>query len=226
MSRLLIAYLSGIILLLVLGGCDVHEKEGAQPEEARKLPRSLSDTASSTGDTTSGNFRSPHTHSVPLGDVDGNNRPDTATVICPRVDDGMECEGGCITRISFSSPSIPALIDSMSIGGIVADAGDADGNGTDDILFLPDWPTSCWIGMTLYGLRDNEWKVLAGGSYYRCNEDPYNQDSLAQRIRHIEPGVFELMQDTLDEGEGGIVRAAVRFDLRSGLPATQTDHSD
>ena len=151
-----------------------------------------------------------HTHTIPIGDVNGDNRLDTATLYCPNASD----QSTYITRVHFSN-DIPNLIDSMSTGAIIARAGDVDGNGTDDLLFLPDWIGSCWIEMTAYGLREEQWEVFGGGLYYRCNNDPYNPDSLSQRIRIIEPGLFELLVDTLKET--GLSRTTVAFDIRSDI---------
>lgn len=146
---------------------------------------------------------------VRVGDLDGDRMPDTAWVDWP--DNDTDKGVWEITRIRFSA-DVPVLVDSSSIGGALAALADLDENGTDELVFLPDWPTSCWAGMRVYGLRGQAWKMLGGGSFYRCNDNAYSPDSLRRRVIKIRKGEFDLMQDIwTDDGE--MTRTAKRFTI-------------
>ena len=134
-----------------------------------------------------------------VGDLDGDSRADTAWLQRLTLRGNADILGN-MTRIHFSA-SVPDLVDSMSIGGVIANVEDLDGNGTDEVIFQPDWYTSCWIGITVYGLVENKWKVFGGGVRYRCNDSSHIAvaGDIQSRVRPVTRGVFDMISDSLGD---------------------------
>lgn len=202
--------LPAILLLLLFGAC---EKQGAgMNQKTMSVEDSNANNVSEGDDTLRIEKVLDGRYSV--ADVDGDRLIDTVQLHRLIFHSGSNVVGE-MTEMQFSAP-VPDLVDSTSTGGVAVGVGDLDGNGTEEIAFLRDWSTSCWIGLMVYGLEDNQWKAFGGGSYYRCNDGAYEPDSIAARVRKIRDGVFEVISDSLGDN---LVRTASQFSI--GISSTR-----
>ena len=96
------------------------------------------------------------------GDYDGDGKKDYAWVLAPQTDTsglGGCDDGRCECFIKFSDPKIPFIkIEQEAIGGALTNHGDINGDGADELGFLPDWFSSCWRDYYVYTLRDRKWR--------------------------------------------------------------------
>jgi hypothetical protein len=104
------------------------------------------------------------------GDFNGDGKPDKMWIIRPETTDDMNCKGECACKILFSDSKIPVLKIDQSIDGILQNAGDLNEDGKDEILFIPDWFTSCWKGANLFTLMDGKWIKAIESFSVHCNQ--------------------------------------------------------
>ena len=119
------------------------------------------------------------------GDFNGDSKQDLATVVPPPTDNFGNCEK-CIAKISFSNGIDTLTIPYEANGAIIFNAGDLDGNKTDELLVIPDWFNSCLGLQWVYTYRTNGWDTVASGQIYRCL--PRNT------IKRIKNGQFQMTQ--------------------------------
>ena len=74
----------------------------------------------------------------------------------------QECIGCCNSYISFSDTSLHILRIQSNLGGAIANVGDLDGDGADDILVYPDWWQSSWNPYKVfsYNRQTQKWNYL------------------------------------------------------------------
>lgn len=146
-------------------------------------------------------FSTPTVDTFQIGDVDGDGKKDRAFLKKPITegfvdpDEGnAECPGGCNVEISFST-DIPVIKHETSIGGFLMDAGDLNEDGKSELLYVPDWITSCWGGLFLYTYDGQKWSNPGSVGIYYCDEQDY-----LKRIRKIDKNSFILIgQDWNDD---------------------------
>lgn len=146
-----------------------------------------------------------------VGDVDGDGKPDMATIYPPEIrEDGLSCtDDSCIVAIRFEG-SINELRYPFSIGGFVEDLGDLDGDGGDELLYVPDWFQSCWGSLHVFSYKNGSWAQLAKTGLNWCNEDRFSD-----RIKLIDAGVLVLEGEVRGDAEGEIL---TRFDTVRLIP--------
>lgn len=150
----------------------------------------------------------PESHSVQefiVGDVDGDGKNETAIIYPPEIrEDGLSCtDDSCMVQIDFGD-GIALLKYPFSIGGFVEDLGDLDGDGSDELLYVPDWFQSCWGSMHVFSYSEGVWVEIAKTGLNWCNEDRF-----VERVQPLESGVFLLEGEQKGEKEGEVL---TRFD--------------
>jgi hypothetical protein len=143
----------------------------------------------------------------PVGDVDGDGNPETATLTPPDIrEDGLGClDDSCVVEVSFGD-GIPLLRYPYSIGGILEDLGDLNGDGRAELLYVPDWFQSCWGSFSVYQLIDGKWIQSGRNSLYWCEEDLFKE-----RVQMIDDNRFIMVGET--SGDGSIIDKVDTFTL-------------
>jgi hypothetical protein len=107
-------------------------------------------------------------------DIDNDGISDTCFVIAPEImtsDDGMaDCIEPCITKINFGSKNLGELIFENSIGGEIQFIEDINEDGIKEMVFFPDWFTSCWSNFSVLSVVNGKWVNLHTYDFYRCME--------------------------------------------------------
>ncbi|MFI5148488.1 MAG: hypothetical protein ACHQRM_02070 [Bacteroidia bacterium] len=151
----------------------------------------------------SGTWTKASVDTILIGDLNKDGIGDTAFLIPPRIKD-MDCKGDCICRIRFSC-HLPDLDSLTGIGGTIANAGDLDNNGICEIAFVPDWFTSAWHTLSVYGFRNNKWQRFGSVDVYTnylYDEKDYH-DYFKKRVKKIKDRRFQLIGDSLNLGMDG-----------------------
>jgi hypothetical protein len=177
-------------------------------EEVRPVPLMNSSTKRDTiPDSVMTDFRK-RIQVFPMGDLNGDGRPDTAILYPPYfkspsdpVDEG--CLGDCVCHIKFSC-NLPELKGLVGIGGILANVGDLDNNGICEIAFVPDWFTSAWRNLDVYGYKNNKWQRFGTVSVYvdYMEEDPDYRKYFEKRVIKMDTHKFLLIGDSLNLNPG------------------------
>lgn len=139
-------------------------------------------------------FGSGGTDTFTVGDLDGDGLPNMVFMKKPITegfvdpDEGMtECPGGCNVSFSFGG-KIPPFEHQTSIGGLVLDAGDLNEDGVGELLYVPDWISSCWGSIFVYSLNKGKWICPGSVAVYTCEGNDY-----LKRLRKIDKEKFELI---------------------------------
>ncbi len=90
--------------------------------------------------------------------------------------------------------------------GIVVPVGDLDGNGSDEILYYPDWYQSNSAGIFVYGYKENEWRKFGQASFRRDRlyDEKQPLTYLRNRVKKIVNNSFKLIGHWFTE-DGDIV---------------------
>ncbi|HEV7231362.1 MAG TPA: hypothetical protein VGO45_08550 [Bacteroidia bacterium] len=135
-----------------------------------------------------------------MGDLNGDGIPDTAIVFPPRyLTPGNPVEGcendSCDCRIHFTC-KLPDLKGILGIGEVMANVGDLDGNGYCEVALVPEWFTSVWQGLYVYGLRNGKWQLFAQGT---CNLNNLGSDSnfFKNRVKKMDNSHVKIISDSL-----------------------------
>ncbi len=95
----------------------------------------------------------------------------TLTIKAPPLDStGTGCVGGCITRINASDPAVPPISVEGCIGGTLANLGDLNGDGLDELGLLPGWFAGCWRDYRVYTFKHKHWELAVPPFPTHCNE--------------------------------------------------------
>lgn len=164
-------------------------------------PISSKDATSSVKDGVEALFGSGGVDTFIVGDLDGDGLPNKAFQKKPITegfvdpDEGMtECPGGCNVSISFDA-KIPTLIHENSIGGLIYDAGDLNEDGISELLYAPDWISSCWGALIVYSLQNKQWINVGSVGIYTCEAQEY-----LKRLKKVDKTKFQLVgQDWNDD---------------------------
>lgn len=152
--------------------------------------------------------------SFAVGDVNGDHKMDTA-IIQPLT---FYVHQGKIdsqfVHLTFSC-NVPSIKHYNGIHGIIANAGDLDGNGTDEILYFPNWYQSNEGTLYVYGYTKNSWKILAKGNLRSDvvfeNKTPVS--FLQSRVQKLNNHSFKIIQHVWIDGGTTYVDSATIFQL-------------
>ncbi|MBK9353954.1 MAG: hypothetical protein IPN09_08300 [Bacteroidetes bacterium] len=151
-------------------------------------------------------FGSGGTDTFKVGDLDNDGQPNLVFMKKPITegfvdpDEGMtECSGGCNVIFTFDA-KIPSFTHQTSIGGMVMDAGDLNEDGISELLYAPDWISSCWGSLFVYSLQDNKWIVAGSVAVYTCEENDYHK-----RLKKIDKEKFELVGQDWNEEQTELI---------------------
>jgi serine/threonine protein kinase len=115
--------------------------------------------------------RISHPENAVKGDFNGDGKTDYMWLEKPRLtSDGNDCVEQCISYIRFDDTSIPSIEVIESIGGELANHGDLNNNGTDEIGLLPNWFTSCWRDYHVWTFKNGAWVNAVEPFPTHCNQ--------------------------------------------------------
>lgn len=144
------------------------------------------------------------TDTFDVGDLNGDGNPDKA-FIQPLTfffhNGKMDSQ---YVNITFDC-SIPPIKHNNGFHGMVVNAEDLDGNGTDEIIYFPDWYQSMSAGIYIYGFRNDHWELFQRGAI-RWDIVVDQSDPMAylkSRVKKIDNQSFYLTEHlwTWDFGE-------------------------
>ena len=106
------------------------------------------------------------TDTFDVGDVNGDGKKDKAIVQPLTFFFRNGKTDSQYVNITFTC-NLPPVKHYDGFKGMVANAGDLDGNKTDEIIYYPDWYQSNSGGIYVYGYTQNKWTLLGSGSIRR-----------------------------------------------------------
>lgn len=123
-----------------------------------------------------------------LEDIDNDGIEDTCFVIAPEIEpteDGMaDCNEQCVTKINFGSKNMGELIFENSIGGEIQFIEDINEDGIKEMVFFPDWFTSCWSNFSVLSVVKGKWEIMHTYDFYRCME-PAKFEKIAKGVLKV-----------------------------------------
>jgi hypothetical protein len=189
-----------LFIVLISAGCggnktSIAEKPGT-PDTLKQIKLSAHD------DSVEKDFQS-RIQRIAVGDLNGDGVVDTAIVIPPRYNDPADiqqgCKDSCYCRIRFTN-GMPDIASVIGTGETIWPVGDLDGNGFVELGMIPDWPTSVWQRMAVYGFKDKQWKCYAEVSInLNCMYNDSNY--FTHRIASIDKTHFRMIQDSLGDND-------------------------
>ncbi|MGX7666719.1 hypothetical protein [Flavobacterium pedocola] len=167
-------YLAFIIVLVVIFG--FFPKSKGRNSEIQTITKTT-DTVKEKEE-----IEAAMTDTVLLGDINNDKITDTAFIYTPptikHVDENGEIlyqfgcvDNNCFNKITFSC-KIPEIYFEGSVWGAVDNAGDLNKDGYNELIFSPNWFTSCWGSLYLYSFNGKEWKPITKVTYRRCSDEP------------------------------------------------------
>ncbi|MGQ2983379.1 hypothetical protein [Flavobacterium sp.] len=124
----------------------------------------------------------------PVGDVDGDKKPDTAIVEYEKAiaADGSpqnDCgKGVCNVRISFGRKIEPIVFEGMSV--VLAQTIDVNKDGANEVLVYRWWYECCWTTLDLYSYRSGTWNIIATSKAFITWDDNDFRDRVKMENGH------------------------------------------
>lgn len=133
-----------------------------------------------------------------LDNIDNNSSMDTAFI------QAFNSKNQTV-NISFSS-GLPTLTHANGFGGYLLTLEDFNTDGTNEILYFPDWFQSNWAGYFIYTLKNRQWQLMAEGT---CTRDAVSgarspSKFLKTRVKKINANTIQLIDHEMGE-DGNIV---------------------
>jgi hypothetical protein len=69
-----------------------------------------------------------------------------------------ECDGGCVTTLKFSDGRVPSIAIKDCISGELTNLGDLNGDGLDELGFLPDRFAGCRQDYRVFTYKNKKWE--------------------------------------------------------------------
>ena len=128
---------------------------------------------------------------VLAGDLDNNQLQDTIFILTPptlvaldeqgRIEYELDCvDGNCYNNLLFSC-DLPDLFVDKSVWGRVENAGDLNGDGISELLFVPGWFSGSATHLCLYSLKKDKWIKVAAVSHRRNDDEPLLTSKLLKK---------------------------------------------
>lgn len=187
MNKLLLAF----AVIILSSSC--HSNESTQSASTDSTLNKKDDS------TTKVVYQEQKIDTCVLGDINKDGIVDSAFIQTPtlKITDASDfgcANDSCFVTIKFSN-KLPDLIHSNAIHGLVFATADINEDGISEIVYAPDWFSSCWSGLFIYTVSKNEWKKIGEGSYYSCNEDA----DLTKRIKKVKKNGFTIFNDEMND---------------------------
>lgn len=171
-----------------------------QPQNPKNAPTpadSVAGTQTDTSATDTDEFNFAQNDTLPVGDVNGDGQNDLAILV--NHDPRSAADSEYVT-VSFTC-AVPPFVHTNGFHGLMANAGDLDGNGTDELIYYPDWYQSNWGGFFIYGYRGGKWELFGNGTARRDivgeAKDPVKY--LQSRVKKIDNHRFRITDHVMDE---------------------------
>lgn len=203
-------------LFLMLWGCQCN-----QPKENRINVSPTHGNSPNNGLTFWKDIPAKSTvDTIQIGDINFDTISDTAFIVTPELKKAMNEKGkeedyyegcandSCFIQVYFSS-NLPALNHNQAINGLLLNIGDLNKDGICEMLYAPDWFTSCWQGIFVYSLKNNKWEQIGNSGVYRCNENVGYKD----RVIKIDDKSFYLIGDEWGEDGVGLVKTKKKIEF-------------
>ena len=156
-----------------------------------------------------------HTDTLIVGDLNNDAIIDTAFVYTPPTIKELDESGkllflfGCVdnkcyNKITFSC-ALPELYFEESVWGNLESIGDINHDGYAELLFSPNWFTSCWGQMYVYSLKGKQWNKITSVTYRRCEEEPLKSHVVKIKNRYYLKGI------QLKDGDDKVYQVAIKL---------------
>ncbi|HMI06212.1 MAG TPA: hypothetical protein VK528_01600 [Flavobacterium sp.] len=154
------------------------------------------------------------TDTIILKDINSDKINDTAFVYTPptlavldakgNVEFGVGCpDNHCYNKITFSC-KLPEIAFEESVWGALENAGDLNGDGISELLFMPGWFTSSLTKLYLYSLKNGKWEIITSVEYRR-NDAPLTPNLIQKGKKYFLRGV------DLSDGDDRPVEVQIKF---------------
>lgn len=179
--------LSTLILLFLIIGCNLNPKvKSTKNTDYTKTIKNETKPMQDGKDIT----EPASWDTIVLGDINNDKISDTAFIYTPPVlkhvnnenelQFYLDCvEGYCYNLIHFSC-KIPTFKIENSVWGSIENIGDLNDDGFSELIFSPNWFTSCWGNLYIYSFDGKQWKRISEVEYYNCAEE-----SLKSHVKKI-----------------------------------------
>ena len=142
------------------------------------------------------------TDTFDVGDVDADGRMDTAFINPLKFFFHNGQIDSQYVNISFTA-NVNPIKHYNGFQGIVVNAGDLDGNKTDEVIYLPDWYQSNSAMFYIYGYKKQKWVQFTKGEIRRdiAREQKDELAFLKSRVKKINNGSFKLTEHIMKDTE-------------------------
>lgn len=115
-----------------------------------------------------------NTGNIVISDINNDSIQDSIFITPPIVNDSNEdnpqdCNGPCITKVSFGN-TLPPIYIQQSLGGEVKVLDDINEDGYNELVFFPYWFQSCWSRMDVFSFSNQKWNLVRSIDYNSCDE--------------------------------------------------------
>jgi hypothetical protein len=130
------------------------------------------------------------------GRFDKRKGLDTAQLMVPMKEFEMFGCRPCSTRVVFSNGSDSLCFPEGDVGGGLANIGDLDRDGDDEILYYNAQFVGCWADLRLYSRNDSGWQKIGSIAYYACSDTI----GILNRVKRVSKDSIVMIGDNY-EGE-------------------------
>jgi hypothetical protein len=132
-----------------------------------------------------------------LGHFDLQKGIDTAWLMVPMKEFEMFGCYPCSTRVVFTNQSDSIYFTEGDIGGRIANVGDLNADGVDELLYCDAHFNGCWSTLRLYSFKRDLWHECGGIEFYAC----VDRIDFIKRVKKINKNRFVLIGDDVDGAE-------------------------
>jgi hypothetical protein len=94
----------------------------------------------------------------------------------------------------------------------MAPVGDLNHDGYTELAFVPEWLTSVWHVLSVYGMKDGKWKRMGQGdiNLEMLEED---RDFFKHRVIRVDDAHFRIISDSLSAESDSILQKSTLFTI-------------